>query len=35
MVTIFQALNIVTNNSSSNVGGGGTPLVPIPPDIGN
>lgn len=35
MVTIFQALDIVTNNSSSNVGGGGTPLVPIAPDIGN
>lgn len=31
--TIFQNLNIVTNNSSSNFGGGGTPRVPLAPAI--
>ena len=36
MVTIFQNLNIVTNNSSSSVGGSGTPLVALAPTtIGN
>lgn len=36
MITIFQNLNIVTNNSSGNYGGGGTPLVPLAPvNIGN
>jgi hypothetical protein len=35
MKDIFQALEIVTNNSSNNVGGGGTPRVPLAPAIGN
>jgi hypothetical protein len=32
---LFQALNIVNNNGSNNVGGGGTPRVPLAPPIGN
>jgi hypothetical protein len=26
---LFQALNVVTNNSSNNIGGGGVPLQPL------
>lgn len=32
---IFSSLNMVVNNSSGSVGGGGTPLVPLAPPIGN
>lgn len=32
---IFKALQIVENNGSQNVGGGGTPRVPLAPPIGN
>lgn len=35
LIKIFQALKIVTNNTQKSTGGGGTPLVPNPPDIGN
>ena len=35
VITIFQALQVVTNNSASSVGGGGTPRVQSPPAIGN
>jgi len=35
LVTIFQALQIVTNNSSTNIGGGGTRRQPAPPALGN
>jgi hypothetical protein len=36
MIAIYQALNIVTNNSANSVGGGGTPRVPLAPsNIGN
>jgi hypothetical protein len=35
LVAIFQALQIVTNNSSTNIGGGGTRRQPAPPAIGN
>jgi len=35
LVTIFQALQIVTNNSPTSIGGGGTPSQPAPPAIGN
>jgi hypothetical protein len=35
LVTIFQSLSVVTNNSAKTIGGGGTPRVPDPPPIGN
>jgi hypothetical protein len=35
MMTIFAALNVVDNNGPSSVGGGGTPLQPLAPPIGN
>jgi hypothetical protein len=35
MTVIYQSLQIVTNNSAANVGGGGTPNVAAPPAIGN
>lgn len=35
VVNIFQSLEIVTNNSATSVGGGGTPRVASPPAIGN
>lgn len=35
VVNIFQALEIVTNNSAATVGGGGTPRVASAPSIGN
>jgi len=35
MVTIFQALHIVTNSGPNAIGGGGTRRVPLPPAIGN
>lgn len=35
MVTIFQALHIVTNSGPNSIGGGGTRRVPLPPAIGN
>ncbi len=35
VITIFQALQVVTNNSASSVGGGGSPRMPSPPAIGN
>jgi hypothetical protein len=35
IVTIFQALDIVTNNTASSIGGGGTPRAPLAPAIGN
>ena len=35
MTTIFQGLQIVTNNSATSVGGGGTPRIPVAPAIGN
>jgi hypothetical protein len=35
LVHIFQALQIVTNNSPSSIGGGGTPIVPLSPPICN
>lgn len=33
VMALFSALHIVTNNSSTNVGGGGTPRVSPPPDL--
>jgi hypothetical protein len=35
IVTIFQSLYVVTNNSATTIGGGGKPRVPAPPPIGN
>jgi hypothetical protein len=35
MITLFQNLQVVTNNSSSTIGGGGTPRVPLAPPIAN
>ncbi|HXK32583.1 MAG TPA: hypothetical protein VNM91_01035 [Dehalococcoidia bacterium] len=35
LLTLFSRLQVVTNNSSSNVGGGGTPRQPLLPPIGN
>ena len=35
LVPLAEALQVVTNNSSSNVGGGGTPRAPLAPPIGN
>jgi hypothetical protein len=35
VVNIFQALEVVTNNSATSVGGGGTPRVAGAPPIGN
>jgi hypothetical protein len=35
LVTLFQALHIVTNNTATTLGGGGTPLGPFAPPIGN
>jgi hypothetical protein len=35
VVTIFQSLSVVTNNSAKTIGGGGKPRVPAPPTIGN
>lgn len=35
IVAIFQSLQIVTNNSPTSIGGGGTPRQPAPPAIGN
>ncbi len=35
MLTLFENLDVVTNNSSSAIGGGGTPRVPLAPPIGN
>ena len=32
---LFLALNVVTNNGPSSIGGGGTPRVPLAPPIGN
>ncbi len=32
---LFQALQIVDNNGSNSIGGGGTPLVPLAPPISN
>ena len=32
---MFLALNAVTNNGPSSIGGGGTPRVPLAPPIGN
>jgi hypothetical protein len=33
--TYAEALDVVANNSSTNIGGGGTPRVPLLPPIGN
>ena len=33
LLLIFQALAVVTNNGPANIGGGGTPLAPLPPPI--
>jgi hypothetical protein len=33
MLTLFQSLRVVINNSDRTVGGGGTPLQPPPPPI--
>jgi hypothetical protein len=35
VIDIYQNLQIVTNNSSTTIGGGGTPRVPASPQIGN
>lgn len=35
LLTLFENLHVVSNNSSSSVGGGGTPRVPLAPPIGN
>jgi hypothetical protein len=35
LVTIFQSLYVVTNNSPTTIGGGGTSRIPAPPPIGN
>jgi hypothetical protein len=35
MQELFQMLHVVDNNSASNLGGGGTPRVPLAPPIGN
>ena len=35
LVTIFQSLYVVTNNSKAAIGGGGSPRVPAPAPIGN
>jgi hypothetical protein len=35
IVTIFQSLSVITNNSATAIGGGGKPRVPAPPPIGN
>ena len=35
LVTIFQSLYVVTNNTATTIGGGGKPRVPAPPPIGN
>ncbi|MBV8490844.1 MAG: hypothetical protein JO199_09985 [Candidatus Eremiobacteraeota bacterium] len=35
LVTIFQSLQVVTNNTAGTIGGGGTPRVHAPPSIGN
>lgn len=33
MVALFEALNVVTNNTEDNIGGGGEPLVPLSPEL--
>jgi hypothetical protein len=33
LIKVFQALSVVVNNAENNVGGGGTPLAPLPPPI--
>lgn len=35
VMKLFQALQVVENNSSTSIGGGGTPLQPAAPPIGN
>jgi hypothetical protein len=35
IVTLFEALQVVTNNSASNVGGGGAPRASLAPPVGN
>ncbi|HTA40579.1 MAG TPA: hypothetical protein VK760_15960 [Candidatus Acidoferrales bacterium] len=35
LVTIFQSLYAITNNSATAIGGGGTPRIPAPAPIGN
>ncbi|MEX2224991.1 MAG: hypothetical protein WEB52_00925 [Dehalococcoidia bacterium] len=35
MQDLFQILQVVNNNSASNLGGGGTPRAPLAPPIGN
>jgi len=35
IITIFQELQVVSNNASGTVGGGGTPRAPLAPPIGN
>jgi hypothetical protein len=35
MMTLFAALNVVDNNGPTSIGGGGVPLQPLAPPIGN
>lgn len=35
LLTLFTQLSVVTNNGPSSIGGGGTPLAPLAPPIGN
>jgi hypothetical protein len=35
LLTVFAKLKVVSNNSPSSIGGGGTPRVPLAPPIGN
>lgn len=35
LLTLFTGLHVVDNNSSTNIGGGGTPRQPLAPPIGN
>lgn len=35
ILTLFENLDVIANNSASNLGGGGTPRVPLSPPISN
>jgi hypothetical protein len=35
MIGLFQQLQVIVNNGSGNIGGGGTPRAPLAPPIGN
>ena len=35
LVPMITSLKVIANNASNNIGGGGTPRVPLAPPIGN